>query len=99
MHGSNSERLKRLASQFAGRLFRISTAKHRRTCDYPFGAVSHDVSNVFCADSAINFDVNIQAARFNHTPQPTYLVKRGAYKGLAAETRIYRHNQHVIDHG
>src|SRR5215210_1790837 len=38
-----------------------------------------------------------EAATINHTPQATYLVKRGADERLPAKSGIDRHYEHVIN--
>src|SRR5262245_254837 len=90
-------RLQRSLAKLTGCLFRISFTEDGRTRNYPFGALANYRRNIIQADTAIDLDMDIQAARINHTPQATYLVKRGVYEGLPTKAGIYRHNQNVID--
>jgi hypothetical protein len=62
--------------------FRITLAKDGRSGNDPFSPMPNDRRNIVQPYSPVHLYMNVQAARINHTPQPTYLVKRGPYEGL-----------------
>src|SRR5215510_2029856 len=87
--GLNCMRLQRALAKLTSCLFWIPFTEDGRPRNYPFGALANYRRNIIQADTAIDFDMDTQAARINHTAQATYLVKRGVYEGLPTKAGIY----------